>query len=85
MKNLSENPHFQKLLSQRGLELCPAISAAMNLEEGTNIQIGNVRPEGTVIGFHLNAKDKEPPLLALVYDESKEGGKDALTIINCTF
>lgn len=85
MQNLAENPHLQSLLAERGLEIFLGQDAALNLEDITSIRVGNVLPQGTVVGFHFDETDCEAPLRAIVYDPSKEGDDGALTIIRCRF
>lgn len=76
---------MQNLLKARGLEIFLGISAAFNLENNTNIAVGELLPTGTVIGFHIDESDPDAPLRAIVYDENKGDDDSALTIIKCTF
>ena len=44
------------------------------------IEIGYIQPEGTVLGFSRNDDNS---VCAIIFDESKEGETDSLSIVNC--
>lgn len=82
---LQENPFLESLLREKGVAIVPNIHSAYVLPHFEEIKTGDVRPEGTVIGFSYpkTSTTHIPQCLALVYDESKEGQLDALTVLEC--
>jgi len=84
MPNLSENPHLQELLKAQGLTISPKYRGGIELLESIQeVEIGSVTEYGTVVGFSFVQEGEEPKIMAVIYDEAKEGQPDALTVKEC--
>ena len=76
-----ENPHLATLLEAKGITMSPSIGYGYPPDGGL-LEIGNVIPQGTVVGFYFPGGTSNE-IIAVVYDDSKEGQDDALTTISC--
>lgn len=76
MPSLTENPHCASLLAQRGITIHPTITSSRGVFGTNMVHIGDVKPQGTVVGFCV----KDGKCYMVSYDEAKEGQNDALTV-----
>ncbi|MEK7140806.1 MAG: hypothetical protein AAB815_03410 [Patescibacteria group bacterium] len=84
MPNLTENPHLQELLTARGIQIDPSIRLGVWVVTGETLQLGNVTPSGTIIGFCGPGDPNDKSNIRVIfYDESKEGQADALWVCPC--
>ncbi|MFA6521810.1 MAG: hypothetical protein WCT53_05500 [Candidatus Gracilibacteria bacterium] len=74
---LSENPHLAELLRQHDVEILKSVVSASGPCHTNRIGIGDIHPRGTVVGWGW----KGNKLMIIVYDESKDGQPDALTLV----
>jgi len=74
---LSENPHLAELLQQHDVEMLKSVVSASGPFHTHETRIGDMHPKGTVVGWGRKGAD----LVMIVYDETKEGQNDALTLI----
>lgn len=83
MSGPSENPHLTALLDLKNLPIIPNRLRGVSQSEQF-LEVGQVTPHGTVIGFSMpeGATENTDPV-AVIYDESKEGQEDAITTIKC--
>lgn len=83
MHQPAENPDVLEYLRRRGLTIDPTISHGWTDRNNANsvIKVGDVRPEGIVVGF-CRYDNSMGSALAILHNESKEG-TEAVDTIHC--
>ncbi len=85
MALLSENPFLNEALSRLELTIDPNVLAGQISESERFLKIGDLSPDGTVVGF-VTERDQNLhviELYAVVFAEELEGEPQAISLVQC--